>query len=164
MSVTHPLPTVISPATTQLIENTPPIHQIISFLSKFASLLVSAASYLKSAVVFLFSSVSYSTSLLANPPLKIILYILSPFIVFGQIVLGVLFVNPYHAIVDFFLAVQPFYVFCGVACISGAVIGLCGRRIAAAISVAIMGREGVGNETIEPALLGEKLRKRRGMR
>ena len=78
--------------------------------------------------------------------------------------LGVLFVNPYHAIVDFFLAVEPFYIFCGVACISGAVIGLGGRRIAAAISVAIMGREGVGNETIEPALLGEKLRKRRGMR
>jgi len=81
--------------------------------------------------------------LLAKAPLPFILYIMSPVIVFGQIVAGVFFVIPYHAVVDFFVAVQPFYVFCGVACISGALIGLGGRVFAGVVSAVIVGHEEV---------------------
>jgi hypothetical protein len=156
MSVTHALSSVVSPTTTQVIENTPPIAQIIPFVSKAASLLVVTISYASSVVAFLFSFISYPTFLLANAPLQFVFYVLSPFVVFGQIILGVFFVTPYHVAVDFFVAVQPFYVFCGVACISGAVIGLSGRVIASVASSVIMGPEGVEKKSIELAPLSEK--------
>jgi hypothetical protein len=158
MSGTHPLSTVVSPTTTQLIENPPPIEQLIPFLSKSASLLASAASHLSSALVFLSSILSYSIILLASAPLQIILYVISPVLAFVQIVLGVLLVNPYHAIVNFFLVVQPFYVFCGVACISGTVIGLGGRRVARALTSALMGPE---HETVELASFDKKPNRRK---
>jgi hypothetical protein len=157
MSGTHPLSTVVSPTTTQVIENAPPIKQLIPFLSKSASLLASAASHLSSVLVFLSSLLFSSIILFANVPLQIILYVISPVLAFVQIVLGVLLVNPYHAIVNFFLAVQPFYVFCGVACISGTVIGLGGRRAARAVTSAIVGPE---HETIEQASFDEKPKRR----
>ena len=74
--------------------------------------------------------------------------------------LGVFFVAPYHVAVDFFVAVQPLYVFCGVACISGAVIGLGGRVIASVASSVFMGPEGVEKESIRLAPLDEKPRRR----
>jgi len=161
MSVTHPLSSaVISPTTTQIIENTPPITQIIPFLSKTASFLVSIASQINFVLVFLTSWLSYPIFLLAKAPLPFILYIMSPVIVFGQIVAGVFFVIPYHAVVDFFVAVQPFYVFCGVACISGALIGLGGRVFAGVVSAVIVGHEEVESRSIEQSSLDEKLKNR----
>jgi hypothetical protein len=157
MSGTHLLSTVVGPTTTQVIDNIPPIKQLIPFLLKFTSLLASAASQLSSALVPLSSLLFYSIILLANTSLKIILYVISPILAFVQIVLGVLLVDPYHAIVNFFLAVQPFYVFCGVACITGTVIGLGGRRAARALTSAIMGPE---HETIEQASFDEKPNRR----
>lgn len=57
--------------------------------------------------------------------------------------LGLFFVIPYHAVVDVFVALQPFYVFCGVACITGAVIGLGGRFFAGMASAIILGPDAV---------------------
>ena len=150
---------MVSPTATQVIENTPPISQIIPFVSKAASLLVVTISYTSSVVAFLFSFISHPTLLLVNAPLQFIFYILSPFIVFGQIVLGVFFVTPYHVAVDFFVAMQPIYVYYGVACISGAVIGLGARVIASMASSVIMGPEGVEKKSIELAPLDEKPRR-----
>ena len=161
MSATHPLSSaVIGPTAAQAIENAPPITQIVPFLSKTASFLVATSSQLSFALVFLTSWLSYAIFLLAKAPLPLILYILSPFIVFGQIVVGVFFVIPYHAVVDFFVAVQPFYVFCGVACISGVLIGLCGRVFAGAVSAVIVGHEKMESISIEQSSLDEKPKKR----
>jgi hypothetical protein len=98
--------------------------------------------------------------LLANAQWQLILYILSPLIVFVEIVFNLFFANPYHTVVNFFLAVQPLYVFCGVACISAAVIGYGGRFVARMAISIIMGLEGAEKRAIRPASLGGKPRRR----
>ena len=97
---------------------------------------------------------------MARAPLPFILCILSPIIVFGQIVFGGLFLFPYNAIVDTFVTLQPFYVFCRVACISGAVIGLGGKLIAGVVGAAIMDHGRVGDRTSGQASLQGKAKRR----
>lgn len=161
MSVTHLLSSaVVGPTTTQSIESTPPITQILPFISRTVSIAVAIASKVNFALVVLTSWLSYPAFLLAKAPIVLILYVLSPFIIFGQIVLGVFVTTPYQYLVDFFVTMQPLYVFCGVACISGAIVGLGGRFIAGALTAAVMGPEQEERRWLEQASWGERPKKR----
>jgi hypothetical protein len=151
---------IVTPTSAQIAQNSPPITQLIPLISKTWTFLVAAASYLIHAFIFLASWISYPMLVIVKAPLPFILYILSPVIVFGQILFGGLFIFPYNAIVEFFVELQPFYVFCGVACISGAVIGMGGRLVAESISAAIMENGRVGDRTSAQASLEGKSRKR----
>lgn len=130
---------VVTPTTTQIAQTLPPIAQIIPFISKTSAFLVATASYLIHALLVFASWVSYPMHIVATAPLPAILYIVSPISTFGQILFSVFFLIPYNATVDIFVALQPVYVFCGVACITGAVIALGGRLFAVVVSTAIMG-------------------------
>lgn len=138
---------ITASTTTQVVQNKPPIANLLPILLKtatFVAAFLSKSSHVARSIV---AWAAYPLLVLMKAQLPLILYILSPIIVFGQIILGLFFVIPYHILVDFFVAVQPFYVFCGIACITGAVVGLGGRFLAAMFNVII---EGPG-ETEKPA-------------
>ena len=78
------------------------------------------------------SALSYPTLLLLPPVgfiLSIIFYLFAPFIVFFQVLLDVLVFTPYNLVLYFLDAVFPLYVFCGVASITGILIGLLAKRL-----------------------------------
>ncbi|XP_006455677.1 hypothetical protein AGABI2DRAFT_210160 [Agaricus bisporus var. bisporus H97] len=56
-------------------------------------------------------------------------YILAPLLTFTSIVFSLTFRVPYSFVSWFLDAVFPLYVFCGVACIVGGLLGYCGRLI-----------------------------------
>jgi len=58
-------------------------------------------------------------------------------IVFLSIVFGLFIRTPYSVIVYLLDAVYPIYVFCGVACITGALIGLTGKFVSSYIVEAV---------------------------
>jgi len=153
---------VVTPTSTQVVQSSPPIIQIIPFISKTSAFLVATSSRLTRVLLAFTSWASYPTFVLVKAPLPAIHYILSPIIVFGQIVIGVFFVIPYNAVVDIFVALQPFYVLCGVACICGAVVGLSGRLIAVVVSALVMGPGKVEGGPSAEASFDDKRKKRVG--
>ncbi|KAJ7739473.1 hypothetical protein DFH07DRAFT_840249 [Mycena maculata] len=79
-----------------------------------------------------FALLAFIAKVIAHPivilsPFPVLLYIAAPIIVFCQISLEVLVYSPYRAIVYISDAFYPAYVFLGVACIAGALVGLSGR-------------------------------------
>lgn len=150
---------IATPTATQVVQS-PPIAQLVVLASKTSTILVAGVSYLIHAFVILTSWISYPMLIIVTAPLPFILYVLSPILVFGQIVLGGLFILPYNAIVDLFVALQPFYVFCGVACISGAIVGIGGRLIAGVVSSVIIEQGRVDNTASMQPLSEGKLKKR----
>ncbi|KAJ7441487.1 hypothetical protein B0H11DRAFT_503388 [Mycena galericulata] len=105
--------------------------------------LVRALPYLASGISIIFSSVlalfratlavlSFIAKVIAHPivflsPFPVLLYIATPLIVFVQILLEVVVYSPYRAVLFVSNVFYPAYVFVGVACITGAVLGLSGR-------------------------------------
>ncbi|KAE9392958.1 hypothetical protein BT96DRAFT_924395 [Gymnopus androsaceus JB14] len=78
------------------------------------------------------SALSYSGLVLFWPFAFIssaFLYILAPFIVFLEVLFDIFLLTPYNLVVYLVDAVYPLYVFCGVACITGVVIGVVARWI-----------------------------------
>jgi len=74
-------------------------------------------------------SASMSRPLLFLSPLPILLYILAPFTVFFDIVTTVFVSAPYKTLTYILDAIYPLYVFCGVACIIGCLLGIAGRVV-----------------------------------
>ncbi|KAJ6534349.1 hypothetical protein B0H19DRAFT_1272066 [Mycena capillaripes] len=60
-------------------------------------------------------------------PFPVLLYILAPVVAFVQLILEISVYTPYRVIVFLCDAFYPVYVFLGVACITGALLGLSGR-------------------------------------
>ncbi|KAJ6459120.1 hypothetical protein C8R47DRAFT_1162401, partial [Mycena vitilis] len=98
----------------------------------------SLASLSFSSLVALSRSVSaalfFASRILAHPivflsPFPVLLYILAPAIVFTQILVEVFAYSPYRAILYLSDAFYPAYVLLGVACITGALLGLGGRLV-----------------------------------
>ncbi|KAJ7433706.1 hypothetical protein B0H11DRAFT_1758718, partial [Mycena galericulata] len=105
--------------------------------------LVRALPYLTSGIYLIFSSMlalfratlavlSFVAKVIAHPivflsPFPVLLYIAAPIIVFVQLILEVVMYSPYRAILFVSDVFYPAYVFVGVACITGAVLGLSGR-------------------------------------
>lgn len=158
MSTTAPI--VATSTVTQLAQDAPPLARILPYLLAAPSFIWAIISKVTYGVVTLTSYASAPVIHLAKIPLPAILYILSPLIVFCQIIVGVFFLVPYNAIVGFFVAIQPVYVFCGVACITGAVIGLGGRGVAGVLSAIVLGPDYMDSDAPPPVeALDEKPKK-----
>ncbi|KAF9270809.1 hypothetical protein L218DRAFT_58669 [Marasmius fiardii PR-910] len=117
--------------------NETPLGQAVSYLPALGSLLWRSSLHISR--IFL-SPVTY-LSVLKGPllaPISIILYVLAPFIVFVQIILGLVVFTPYSAFVYLTDAIYPLYVFCGIACIVGVLMGVLGKLLAMWATVAFM--------------------------
>ncbi|KAJ7189932.1 hypothetical protein B0H12DRAFT_1065574, partial [Mycena haematopus] len=101
---------------------------------------VRALPYIRSGATLLLSSlfrtVSAAVTLLAHPivlvlpaSIALLLYIVAPLLVFSQLVFETVLHTPYRVIVFLSDAVYPAYVFLGVACITGGLLGWTGRSV-----------------------------------
>lgn len=106
----------------------PPIVQILPYISQAASFLLTTTTITFRTLFSLIIKISSHLSIIS--PLPIILYVLAPIIVFSQILIDLLVFTPYSIAVYALDAFYPIYVFCGVACIAGATIGVIARGIA----------------------------------
>ena len=91
------------------------------------SLLATAPRAAYAAVAFVTTVALRPLALVILAPLPALLYILSPAIVALQIFLSVLVYTPWRVAAFLTDAFYPAYVFLGVACITGALLGLSGR-------------------------------------
>ncbi|KAA1474516.1 hypothetical protein DENSPDRAFT_841114 [Dentipellis sp. KUC8613] len=113
----------------------PPILQLLPLLSRTFSASVSASSYIA-------RNVSSVLSLFLTPltlVLPAVLYVLAPFIVTSQILLDAFVIIPYRATIYILQAIYPLYVFVGVACICGALLGFGARQTVKGIVWVILG-------------------------
>ncbi|KAG1740623.1 hypothetical protein EDB19DRAFT_1707963 [Suillus lakei] len=109
------------PTATGQLNAQPPITQIIPILRATFSLLRTVLSQALRIVVAL------ATPLLIFVPLTSRL--LAPVILVFHIILDAAVYTPYTIISNVAAALYPLYVFCGVACIFGAVLGILGRSL-----------------------------------
>ncbi|KAG2130383.1 hypothetical protein DEU56DRAFT_468663 [Suillus clintonianus] len=109
------------PTTTGQLNTQPPIAQIIPILRSTFGLLRAFLSQAPRVLVAL------ATPLLIFVPL--ISRLLSPVILVFHIILDATVYTPYAIISNVAAALYPLYVFCGIACISGAVLGILGRSL-----------------------------------
>ncbi|KAF9450771.1 hypothetical protein P691DRAFT_809608 [Macrolepiota fuliginosa MF-IS2] len=72
-------------------------------------------------------------------------YLLAPLTTFIYIILGLTLYTPYQFISWLIRALFPLYVFCGVACITGGLLGLGGRILSASIVRVVSDEIGYGH-------------------
>jgi len=137
MTETLASPTLTPTAT--IVQSSPPISNVFPIVTAIAKFLYSFTFKTTNVARRLISLAIYPAIVCARAPLPLLQYLLSPLFVFVQLVLGLFFVIPYQAFVSFFDAVQPIYIFCGVACITGALVGLGGRLAASFLNAIIEG-------------------------
>lgn len=123
------------------------LKQGVPYLLRASSLALSFVSIVFQALKASLGKLVYPVILFS--PIPIILYLLSPFVTFVQLALGVLVLAPYHSVVYLSDAIYPVYVFCGVACIVGALLGLSGRVLSALLIASAAGPR------VGPARLGQ---------
>ncbi|KAH0580119.1 hypothetical protein H2248_002925 [Termitomyces sp. 'cryptogamus'] len=105
----------------------PPLERIIPYVISGISVAVSIASSVASFAKFCISLVTRSISFFS--PLPIILYLFAPLIVFLDIVSDIFIRWPRSIVLYLLDAFYPVYVFCGVACIVGVLVGSTGRLV-----------------------------------
>lgn len=110
--------------------NAPPtgLQQAIPYVLSAGSALLSGISVASRFFASLLSTTAHS--ILIFSPIPILLYIFAPVIVFSELVVDVFVRLPYQLAAYLLDAFYPVYVFCGVACIIGALFGLFGRLLA----------------------------------
>lgn len=143
MASISPIPTVALTATTAA-GDTPPITQILPILSQSVSYVLSAGVFISTTLVSVFSVLSYP--ILALSPLPLVLYAISPAVVLGQIILDALVFTPYRLATIFLGVIYPIYVLVGVACLTGAMLGIGGRGVVALLDAVV-------NPSVEPTKL-----------
>lgn len=113
----------------------PPIFTLIPIVAQAFSFLRSAASYVASS--------GYAFIALLLTPLTLVLpiftYTFAPFVYTAQMLTDMLVVTPYQVAVYILQALYPLYVFVGVACISGLVIGFGARQVVSLVGSALLG-------------------------
>ena len=111
---------------TQAAASPAALQQLLPYVSG-GSALFSSVSVVFRFLIRLISSTS--RFILFFSPLPIALYLFAPAFVFLKIVTDFLIVLPYRITLSVLDVFYPFYVFFGVACITGALVGLSGRLI-----------------------------------
>lgn len=101
----------------QTAEVISPISRILPYVSSAFS----ASKYAVSLIASLFKP------LLRLSPLPIVLYVIAPVTVFLNLVVTIFIRSPYDGLMYLLDALFPLYVFCGVACITGGLLGLTAR-------------------------------------
>lgn len=132
----------------QATEVISPISRILPYISSAFS----ASKYVFGLIVSLFQT------LLHLSPFPIILYVIAPLTVFLDLVVAIFIRAPYNGVLYLLDALFPLYVFCGVACITGGLLGLTGR-ILCRILIHLIRR---GEEPVKRKLRPEEDRKGKG--
>ncbi|KAI0073667.1 hypothetical protein K474DRAFT_170000 [Panus rudis PR-1116 ss-1] len=109
----------------QAIENSPPIVHLLHFLLRAANVTWSVVVATFHAL-FSISSVFLNIFHTLSTP---ILYLLSPFLLFAQIVLDGLVYTPYRILAYLVYSLYPIYVLVGTACIAAGVLGMTARFV-----------------------------------
>jgi len=79
-------------------------------------------------------------------PVPIILYVVAPLTVFLSYVAWIFVLGPYATIVWLLEALHPLYVFCGVACLTGLVLGGVARYLATVLVESLKNERGLEEE------------------
>lgn len=105
----------------------PPIAAALDYFPLVASVAVRTThSFFRFTSWLVRTTLSYSGLVVLSPLASVLsasLYIFAPVIVFAQVLLDIFVFTPYGLAVYFVDAMYPVYVFCGVACITGVIIG-----------------------------------------
>jgi len=93
-------------------------------------------------------------------------YLVAPLLVFVVTVINVSFLAPLSTARYILSSLYPIYVFCGVACITGIVVGMGGRGLAALLAgiFATMDQDGSTPTNVPVARGGERRSRRRRLR
>src|SRR4051794_26084469 len=121
MSATTSTPaSVLGPSTTP---ESAPLTHLLPYLQHTYTLIHRIASF----------SLSLLRPIAVLSPVPVLLYIFAPVIVFMDIITTIFIRAPYAVVVYLLDALFPLYVFCGVACITGGIIGLTARLLCRAV-------------------------------
>ncbi|KAK7058625.1 hypothetical protein VNI00_002261 [Paramarasmius palmivorus] len=131
-----------------------PLGQALLFLPVLGSFIWRSISYTLQTLAWIIQKCIYP--FIALSPHPILLYILAPFTVFIQIVLSILVVSPYRVLLYFSDVFYPVYVFCGVACITGGLVGVLGRVLTYLVIGMVQKKPGVRFEDEADDEDGEK--------
>ncbi|KAF5326249.1 hypothetical protein D9611_000651 [Ephemerocybe angulata] len=111
--------------TTPLLETTSqytaPLAQLVPYVKATSLFLLRAAN----------SAFQFSKHLVV--PIPILAYIFAPVTVFLGYLFYIFVFAPYSTLLYLLEALHPLYVFCGVACLTGILLGLVGRGVAAVL-------------------------------
>ena len=132
----------------------PPLARILPYLSTAGHGLVASLTATLRAAVFLTKTISYPIYLLS--PLPIILYLLAPLIVFAQILFEATVLSPFKIFVYLADALYPLYVFVGVACITGALVGYACRLGALYAVLLVKDKESIEEDEVKTVKLEAK--------
>ncbi|KAJ7113389.1 hypothetical protein C8R44DRAFT_710600 [Mycena epipterygia] len=115
--------------------DSPALARALPYAKSAVSLTISSFSAIFRTI---FAALAFLAKIAAHPivflsPFPLLLYILAPVIVFIHLFLDIAVYTPYRAILYVSDAFYPAYVFLGVACITGALVGLSGRLAVLAI-------------------------------
>jgi hypothetical protein len=120
---------------TQGIEGSAPITRFFPVASQAWSIFTTSFLAIGKASLAVLSYITYSILLLS--PLPLVLYVLSPALVLGQILLDVLIFTPYNAVSSLAGIMYPLYVLLGIACLIGAAMGVSGRQLVRMLNDAV---------------------------
>lgn len=124
-SISLPSMPALTAETTQSTTSVAPLQQILPYLYSLPSLLVYLLSLVSSVIKLLFKPFV----ILSPYPIVLIRYLVAPLLTAGDVLLDTCVRFPYAVLLYVLDALYPVYVLCGVACILGLVVGLCGRVI-----------------------------------
>jgi hypothetical protein len=133
----------------------PALQQLLPFVVSGGSALFSGISLIFRSLIHLVSA--SSRSILIFSPLPIVFYLLAPIFVFLQVVTDIFVVLPYRTALALLDVFYPVYVFCGVACITGALVGLSGRLLTA-ILVEVAHDKHIRSRKLESVKRGKRAR------
>ncbi|KAF8716092.1 hypothetical protein AX14_012434 [Amanita brunnescens Koide BX004] len=115
------------PQVTEAASQPPGIQSAYPHLKAALSFLLATSLALYRLLVTLASTISKPILFLS--PVPVALYILSPIFTLCNVLFDMLVLMPFKAAVYLLDALYPLYVFCGVACITGCLLGLVGRYL-----------------------------------
>jgi len=132
------------PTTTTIIQNSPSAPETAPIVIFFTDYLPIIRSVISRIAVSLFQVFTWLLHTFTRPvlfPIPILAYAFAPFTVLAQILFEIFVATPYYVVVYLLDLFYPVYVFCGIACIVGASIGLVARISASYLVGLVVGRE-----------------------
>lgn len=121
--------------------------------------------YLTSTIRTSFQLVTYIPKLVPwSSLISPLSYVFAPLTTFISILLTITVFTPYHLITWLLENVYPVYVFCGVACITGGILGLSGRLVSLSIIRAVNEDGGDINEAESKPLVDAEVLERSAKR
>jgi hypothetical protein len=142
------IPTTPVSAMATTTPTTTPGREALEQFLPYVNTGISALSTAFSAAVYLthkFTSLVFSKF----SPLPIIFYLMAPLFVFIETLVDIFVHVPYEIAMNLLDTFYPIYVFCGVACITGGLLGLTGRIISSILVHLLEEPEPYGKKALE---------------